>query len=954
MIEKKVYKKSIIYLMLLVITIYGVTLKNNFYASANIASDYDFNDDGIVDTTDVRLLQNHWLETEDDENWDSQYNLSTTPDSSNKQTINYLDLTIISDSISDYDFNDDGIVDATDVQLLQNHWLETEDSENWDSQYNLSTTPDSNNKQIINYLDLAIISDIIVIEKPDLEVSDIRLTSGGSIISLFIKNNSSVNFTDSFEYKIEGIGEVTNGVKNSNGSLGSNETAELEIFLRDLAYQPLEDGEYDIKIEIDPNNKIDEINEGNNVFNKTITIDSSLYSNQFNISEIKTHSVIRNEATIEWSTSAEANCSVKYWKSGGDVIEKSAPSTWVQLYDLEYNTEYFYTVECSDPYAISEQYSFISGKDEEVISISDLSVENLSTNSVKIKWKTPGNATCYNGVSYGVDDEILSSKKEKELTYGDCEYEHEFILDELEQGNVYYYEVFSFISKDVNIGNIQKDLSFSIEMKPDLVIDDIIVEQKIGQEIVDIGYVNLIVIYKNLSAAPYIGEIKTKNNFNEYGNFLKMENNGNLITQPIYPDNSQPLVGNNRYREHYAGEFIKQGNIVLEAEIDYANEIAELNETNNQFRKTINIQADLDDGNIINQNNDYLDIDDESNTEDYVKEYKITNSKVMNTDSNSVDIYWESKGSRCFGKYRLAITENELKNSTWNATDVEFGEEAEKVFTSNVHIDNLKSNTKYYVELMKYYLDNGGADLLGESRVVDFVTKEDNNTNLSTNDTNQFVLKLQRQISVLEKQVIELEKKLTILDQKFADKYSGTMFLDVENHGRLWYVDPASKNRYYFENGASALSIGSKLATGITYEDIQKIPVGVPDELYNLKDSDGDGLPDRLESALGSDPNNSDTDGDGYNDKEELGNGYDPVSDKKYNYNQSLINRLEGKMLLQVSGPNSHGEIWYIKDGKRWYGGTEDSMYEIMKARSLGATADDIRKIEVGDVEGTE
>jgi len=54
-------------------------------------------------------------------------------------------------------------------------------------------------------------------------------------------------------------------------------------------------------------------------------------------------------------------------------------------------------------------------------------------------------------------------------------------------------------------------------------------------------------------------------------------------------------------------------------------------------------------------------------------------------------------------------------------------------------------------------------------------------------------------------------------------------------------------------------------------------------------------------------------------------------------------------MLLQVSGPNSHGEIWYIKDGKRWYGGTEDSMYEIMKARSLGAMPNDIRKIEVAE-----
>ncbi len=236
---------------------------------------------------------------------------------------------------------------------------------------------------------------------------------------------------------------------------------------------------------------------------------------------------------------------------------------------------------------------------------------------------------------------------------------------------------------------------------------------------------------------------------------------------------------------------------------------------------------------------------------------------------------------------------------------------------------------------------DGGSDII-----------DDNNINNDKDSINQLVPQLQRQISALEKQVIELEKKLTQLDQKFAEKYAGTMLLDVENHGRLWYVDPLSKNRFYFENGEAALSIGSKLATGITYDDIQKIPVGVPNKLYNLQDTDSDGLPDRLESALGSDPNKNDTDGDGFNDKGEVENGYNPMTNVKYDYSQNLVDRLEGKMLLQVSGPNSHGEIWYIKDGKRWYGGTEDSMYEIMKARSLGAKPDDIRKIEVGDVRG--
>ncbi len=49
-------------------------------------------------------------------------------------------------------------------------------------------------------------------------------------------------------------------------------------------------------------------------------------------------------------------------------------------------------------------------------------------------------------------------------------------------------------------------------------------------------------------------------------------------------------------------------------------------------------------------------------------------------------------------------------------------------------------------------------------------------------------------------------------------------------------------------------------------------------EGHNIfKDSDGDGLTDAEEVALGTDPNNPDTDGDGYEDGVEVESGYDPL-----------------------------------------------------------------------------
>ena len=418
---------------------------------------------------------------------------------------------------------------------------------------------------------------------------------------------------------------------------------------------------------------------------------------------------------------------------------------------------------------------------------------------------------------------------------------------------------------------------------------------------------------------------------------------GKLIKQLAYWSVSQALgIGKyDNYQGKLDGSYVKSGNHELKLVLV----INGSDDTdNNILTKTI----------TIGNNNDN-------------SAMQISNIQATDISKDSFNIKWQTNGNYdCTMIYSLkdGNLDDDFLISTRDQDD--------HIFGSNFPQSN--SGGTYYYHLQ---VKNQGDDVIyfkGEKAYYELICYDSNrNKKISsvysfnlkkseeekprepkepTGTTTTTVLQLQRKITELEKQVIELEKKLTILDNKFAAKYSGTMFLDVENKGRLWYVDPASKNRFYFENGQAAISIGSKLATGISYEDIQKIPVGVPDKLYNLKDTDSDGLPDRLESALGSDPNKADSDSDGFNDKQELINGYNPTNNQKFDYSDSLIKRLEGKMLLQVAGPNSHGEIWYIHKGQRWYGGTEDSMYEIMKARSLGATAENIRKIEVGGIEG--
>ncbi len=192
--------------------------------------------------------------------------------------------------------------------------------------------------------------------------------------------------------------------------------------------------------------------------------------------------------------------------------------------------------------------------------------------------------------------------------------------------------------------------------------------------------------------------------------------------------------------------------------------------------------------------------------------------------------------------------------------------------------------------------------------------------------------------------------KLKKPEKKTQDsKLKGRILLQVEAHGEAWYVNPNDSKRYYMKNGTIAYNMMRNFGLGITNIDLKKIPIGIDNRLEE-QDSDNDGLHDKMEEALGTDPNNPDSDSDTYPDGHEIKNGYSPLGPGKLSSDINFSNKLKGKILLQVE---SKGEAWYInpEDGKRYYMKDGDSAYEIMRFLSLGITNSDLEDIEEGEIE---
>ncbi len=183
---------------------------------------------------------------------------------------------------------------------------------------------------------------------------------------------------------------------------------------------------------------------------------------------------------------------------------------------------------------------------------------------------------------------------------------------------------------------------------------------------------------------------------------------------------------------------------------------------------------------------------------------------------------------------------------------------------------------------------------------------------------------------------------LTIKERGMYERLKGKIILKVEDDGRAYYIHPQTEIGFYLGRPRDAFNVMREQGVGITNADLNKIPFGL-DRLMG-EDSDGDGLPDLFEGAIGTDKNKADTDGDGYSDRDELGSGYSPLGTDELTSDAVFASKHTGKIFLQVEGS---GEAWYIHEGKRYYLGRPDGAFEIMRYLSLGISNTDFNRFSV-------
>lgn len=204
---------------------------------------------------------------------------------------------------------------------------------------------------------------------------------------------------------------------------------------------------------------------------------------------------------------------------------------------------------------------------------------------------------------------------------------------------------------------------------------------------------------------------------------------------------------------------------------------------------------------------------------------------------------------------------------------------------------------------------------------------------------------MQKQPSAEELFYSNLEKipsKQEVQNAKMK-RLRGRILIETEKNGEAWYVRPKDNKAVFLGGPSDAFAVMRSSGIGIKNRDLDSIPLAY-ETLQNGVDTDGDGLSDRGEAAIGTDPAAADTDGDGYADGLEVMNGYSPTGPGRMATNKQFTSKSAGMIFLAVQ---RNGEAWYVHptELRRYYLGRPADAFAIMRKAGLGISDTDFADV---------
>lgn len=171
----------------------------------------------------------------------------------------------------------------------------------------------------------------------------------------------------------------------------------------------------------------------------------------------------------------------------------------------------------------------------------------------------------------------------------------------------------------------------------------------------------------------------------------------------------------------------------------------------------------------------------------------------------------------------------------------------------------------------------------------------------------------------------------------------GLFLLQADDKGQIWYLDSDNSLRHYLPSDYSSFLVLKDLSLGISNSNLAKIPVAI-DSRFVRFDQDSDGIDDRVENALGMNPQMSDSDGDSYSDALEISQHFNPLGKGRAEISSSFSDSLKGKILMQVE---NNGELWYLnpRDGLRYYISDLEDLERVYKYLGQGIVTKDLELI---------